>query len=119
MLLFVDTDMDHSTGWNGYDYVINRIVRNQNGYTGTLERNQNGKWDWTPAGQVKLVIDKNETQLAIPRSDLYLNPDKSNLSFDFKWADNITDSGDIIDMLNNGDTAPNARFSYRFIAEYK
>jgi len=119
MLLLIDTDMDHTTGWNGYDYAINRIVKDQNGYKGSLERNQNSKWDWAQVGQVKLVIDKNEIQLAISRSDLNLMPGKSNLSFDFKWADNISDSGDIIDMLTNGDTAPNARFNYRFEATFK
>ena len=26
MMLFIDTDLDSGTGWNGYDYVVNMDV---------------------------------------------------------------------------------------------
>lgn len=39
---------------------------------------------------------------------------KDKVRFDFKWADNVPDSGDGMDFLDHGDTAPNARFNYRY-----
>jgi hypothetical protein len=38
------------------------------------------------------------------------------LSFDFKWTDNVPANVDGIDFLDQGDTAPNARFNYRYSA---
>ena len=45
---------------------------------------------------------------------LGLDAAKGPLKFDFKWADNIPDSGDILDFLDHGDVAPNGRFNYQF-----
>ena len=42
-------------------------------------------------------------------------PDKP-LRFDFKWTDNVPAKAEAIDFLDQGDTAPNARFNYRYIA---
>ncbi|MEN6373016.1 MAG: hypothetical protein ABFD64_13490 [Armatimonadota bacterium] len=119
ILLFIDADMDHKTGWNGYDYVINRSVENSNGFEGTVEKCSGNGWDWMPIGRVKLNIQKNKMQFAIERSMLNLEAKDLNLSFYFKWADNISDSGNIIDFLDNGDTAPDARFNYVFTADFK
>jgi len=35
-------------------------------------------------------------------------------AFDFKWADNIPESPDIMDFYTHGDVAPDARFSFRY-----
>ena len=37
--------------------------------------------------------------------------------FDFKWADNSTIDGQIMQFLDQGDAAPNARFNYAYRAE--
>jgi hypothetical protein len=119
MLLFIDADMDHKTGWNGYDYVINRVVENNYGFEGVVEKCSGNGWNWVPVGRVKLAVQKNKMQFAVERSMLNLEEKGSNLSFYFKWADNIPDSGNIIDFLDNGDTAPNGRFNYVFTADFK
>jgi hypothetical protein len=62
---------------------------------------------------ISFVAIGNELQLAIPRLSLGLNstdPVKINV----KWVDNMIRDGDILSLIQNGDTAPNSRFSYAF-----
>ena len=39
------------------------------------------------------------------------------LNFDFKWADNSTITGEVMEFMDLGDSAPNARFNYRYVKE--
>ena len=48
MLLFIDSDCNSSTGWNGYDYLVNSPVVDAN--TTTLKRTPAG-WNWTTVTQ--------------------------------------------------------------------
>ncbi len=105
MLLFLDTDADASTGWLGYDFVVNH------GGAATLERNVGGGCAWLPAGQVKWRAHGNELELAIPWKTLGLKAPPATL--DFKWADNCLQALDWTDFTLNGDAAPNDRFNYR------
>ena len=111
MMLLIDTDQDHATGWEGYDFIINRTRRDAT--TAVLERNTGG-WHWAPVRDVKFVVRGNQMHLAVPRAALGLAPGRGLLKFDFKWADNVPESGDILDFIGNGDVAPNGRFNYRY-----
>jgi hypothetical protein len=111
MLLLIDADGDHRTGWEGYDFIVNRVVRGEN--TTSLERNAGG-WKWDLVAELKLAVRANELHLAVPRAALGLPPKKGHFQFELKWADNVPASGDILDFLTHGDTAPNGRFNYRF-----
>ena len=51
--------------------------------------------------------------ISIPRAALGL-AGKSGV-IDFKWADNIAQTGEASDFTLNGDAAPNDRFNYRAI----
>jgi hypothetical protein len=51
-------------------------------------------------------------ELAIRRADLGLGEASKTLRLEFKWADNVQQSGQIEDFGINGDAAPNGRFSY-------
>jgi len=111
MLLLLNTDMNARNGWEGYDFIVNRTIPGKS--TSLLERSMGG-WSWEPVTEVKFAIVGNEMHLAIPRSALGLEPEKGSLQFDFKWADNVPDSGNILDFIDKGDVAPNGRFSYRY-----
>lgn len=110
MVLLLDTDQDPKTGRLGYDFRLNQ-TRNAPD-TVSIER-WSGK-TWETLGTAKLQTGTNELHLAVERSALAMAPDKP-LGFDFKWTDNVPASADGIDFLDQGDTAPNARFNYRFI----
>ena len=53
----------------------------------------------------------NELELSIPRSVLGIASRPAVI--DFKWADNIKQTGDSSDFTINGDAAPNDRYNYR------
>ena len=113
MMLLIDADRNHRTGWEGYDFVVNRQVRN--GSTTTLERHTGPGWTWQRVADFKMSVVSNELHLAIPRAALGLNSPNKPVAFDFKWADNIPAGAPIVDWLDAGDCAPNGRFNYRFV----
>jgi hypothetical protein len=111
MLLLLDTDGDPTNGWAGFDFVVNRVVRDAG--TTVVERHAGG-WSWEPVGEARLRAEGRELHLAMPRALLGLGPEKGQLRFDLKWADNLPDHGDPLDFIDQGDTAPNGRFRYRY-----
>jgi hypothetical protein len=62
---------------------------------------------------IPLRFAGNELELAIPRTALGLT--NLPVTLDFKWADNIQQSGDASDFTLNGDAAPNDRYNFRAI----
>lgn len=114
MQLLIDADRDSTTGWFGYDYVVNRRPAEAAG--AVLERYDSSAKKWVPVGNVPPQVDATHLALTIPRK---LLPEIAGqpLSFDFKWADNVPldDMKSPADFLIYGDVAPNARFNYRFL----
>jgi hypothetical protein len=111
MTLLLNADGDMATGWEGYDFALNR--RRASDTVALVERNTGG-WNWEPVGEAALRFSGNELHLAVPRALLGLGADRGPLSFLFKWVDNVPDSGNILDFIDQGDVAPNGRFAYRF-----
>ncbi len=109
MLLFIDADNNPKTGWLGYDYVVNRSGVRSN--MTKLERNNGGSYRWALPVDIEYRVAGNELELAIPRAAL--GRAAGNFSIDFKWADNLQQTGDWSDFTLNGDAAPNDRFNYR------
>lgn len=110
MMLFINSDQNSETGWNGYDYVFNHKLLNSN--TGLLQRNVGNTWEWEDVASISFKAEGNQIQVAIPRNLIGL--DGTELKFQFKWADNINESGNIMDFYNIGDVAPDGRFAYQF-----
>jgi hypothetical protein len=102
MWLLIDADQNAATGWNGYDYIVNRE-------TGTLEENSGG-WHWRKISPVLSRIAGRELQLAVPRARL-----GPRAAFDFKWVDNLQQPGDVMDFYVSGDVAPAGRFNFRYL----
>ena len=108
MMLFIDTDCDKSTGWNGYNFIVNRISP-QSGKV-IVEKNVGNRWEWDSVAHAKFAVNKNKLELEIPRSILNLVGKSINL--EFKWNDNMQENGNIMDFYVNGDTAPGGRFNF-------
>ena len=107
MLLFIDSDKDITTGWEGYDYVVNYDVLSS-------EESTLKKWNgtiWAGVGSVIYKKNKNELELRIAKKDLGF---ENNVDFYFKWADNPIELNDVTTFFMNGDTAPDRRFKYHF-----
>lgn len=108
MRLFIDADRSKQSGWEGYDYVINRTSP---GAKATLERSLHG-WNWEKITEVDYRYTGNQLEIRIPRE--LLQPIGNRLNFEFKWSDNMQQEGNIMDFLINGDVAPAGRFNYLF-----
>ena len=111
MMLFINSDCDPKTGWEGYNFVVNRSVKDS---STTIVEKSTGGWNWTPKAEVHYRVSGCEIEIAIPRSVLGFADTKKPMRFDFKWADNMQKDGDIMEFTVNGDTAPDGRFAYRF-----
>ena len=108
MLLLLDIDQDASTGWLGYDVVVNQEVIDAR--TTTVKRWHAGAW--IPAGKAAYAVNGNGLELSLPRG--VVGETEGDPAFDFKWADNIQGFAGVEELGVNGDTAPNRRWNYRF-----
>ncbi|MEC5144791.1 Glycoside hydrolase [Chitinophaga sp. 180180018-2] len=111
MRLFIDTDRNKKSGWEGYDYVINRVTP---GKKAILEKSIRG-WNWKKVAEIDYQYTGNQLELRIPRK--LLEGKESHLNFEFKWSDNMQQEGDVMDFLVNGDAAPSGRFNYLYKEE--
>lgn len=110
MMLFINSDGDARTGWEGYNFVVNRQVPTNS--IAVVEKSTGG-WNWTRAGEVNYAVRANEIEMAIPRMALGLKQTKK-IRLEFKWADNMQKEADIMEFTVNGDSAPNGRFAYGY-----
>lgn len=108
MLLLIDADQDISTGWYGYDYLINKNIVDDKSST-IMKYNGN---EWTKLANISYRYAGAGLELSIPRSLVKLTG--SNAQFDFHWSDNAAALKDPISLATDGDSAPNRRFNYRF-----
>lgn len=109
MLLFIDADKNHETGWEGYDLLVNAEFKNDR--TSTVKTYDGESWSGSKG--VAFRYEGNEMMVRVPRS--YFGSGK--LAFDFHWADGIQKLGDIEEFFLNGDQAPSRRANYRFEEE--
>ena len=112
MNLFINTDCDYDTGWYGYDIVINRDGAKAAGGKVTIEKFVGNAWKLESIGEGEITINGNYIVIKVDTKLCSLSGD-----FDFKWADNSTTDGEIMQFLDLGDAAPNARFNYAYRAE--
>ncbi len=108
MRLFIDIDNNKNTGWEGYDFVINRSSPNKKA---TIEKSDGG-WLWSKAGDAEYAVNGNQMEISVPKNILHL---KAGIDFGFKWSDNMQEDGDIMNFLINGDAAPLGRFNYHYM----
>lgn len=111
MLLFIDADNNSSTGWYGYDFMINKQV--VDAQSTELMQYDAQAGEWKKVQTLPYRVKDNQLELSVSRNDLGLLGD--SFVFDFKWADNPADLKDPISLCTDGDAAPNRRFNYRCI----
>ena len=111
MLLLIDADNNASTGWYGYDFIVNKKV--VDAQSTELMRYDEQAGEWKKVNILSYRVNGNQLELSIPRADLGLIDD--SFVFDFKWTDNPANLKDPISLCVDGDAAPNRRFNYRYI----
>lgn len=113
MRLFIDIDRDKNTGWEGYDFVINR---NSPVDVANVEKSDK-TWSWSSVGVAEYVVNQTALIFKVKRSLLGISDDKL-LNFEFKWSDNMQEDGNIMDFYVNGDVAPSGRFNYHYFIDH-
>lgn len=108
MLLFIDIDRDKSTGWNGYDFILNR--QSPTSKKVIVEKNIGNRWEWQEVKRVPYAVKNNQLEIKLDRETVGMIGTK--LDFEFKWNDNMQENGNIMDFYVNGDTAPGGRFNF-------
>ena len=63
MWLLINADADPSTGWEGFDFVVNRWLVSEG--LASLEKHERG-WQWKPVASVPYRASGRELQLAVP-----------------------------------------------------
>lgn len=106
MLLFIDADADKTTGWEGYDFLVNYEVLSAD--TTTLCAYIDGVWQ--EVGAVKYAVKDDRLTVTIPRKALNLTGE--TLKVNFHWMDNVTDVYDLESWFTTGDSAPERRNNY-------
>ena len=113
MNLLIDIDMDHSTGWEGYDYVLNR---SRSGGKLSVERFNGNSWSSEKVGEADYSVSGRYLTLKLDKTLLGRKSGEA-VNFDFKWTDNSTETGNILEFMDLGDTAPNDRFNFRYVSD--
>ncbi|MHC4744127.1 MAG: hypothetical protein ACYS8Z_19590 [Planctomycetota bacterium] len=110
MTLLIDSDQNIKTGWQGYDYVINRSTLSAS--RAIIEKYKTG-FTWQKTAEIHYRLAGKELHFAVPRSAIGLASEGTPLQFDFKWIDNCP-TEDIMNFYTTGDAAPEGRFKYRY-----
>ncbi len=114
MQLFIDADRNASTGWYGYDYIVNYAYDAQT-HKSTVAKctSEDGSFKFEPVGTVDLSVEGNRLMVEVPMKLLGIS-DHREVCVEFKWAD--ADNGikyqTMEDFYCYGDAAPLGRLNY-------
>ena len=109
MELFLSTQPDTGTGWQGYDLVTNAKVLSS---AKTTMMRISGH-ELSSSVEISMRVQTNELMLAIPRTLPQQSPGR--ISLDFQWVDNAAGLTAAEDFLH-GDRAPDRRACYHYEA---
>ena len=112
MNLYVDADNDPATGWEGFDYIINRSRTDK---TVSVEKFVDGKWVFETVGEGEYTLGESSMTIKVAKTTLGHTAGNA-VSLSFKWADNADVKGDVMAFMELGDTAPNDRFVFAYTA---
>jgi hypothetical protein len=110
MQLLIDADRNKATGWEGYEFMVDRYAADGKAVLATSD----GSWNWTDLSEVDYRVAGAGMELSIPRTSLNLPPGQP-LELEFKWLDSPTSSGDIMSVYTDGEAAPSGRFNFHYV----
>ena len=112
MQLYVNVDRE-TTGWYGYDFIINHQAKNDNTTTVAKYNGADGEYGFETLGEVSYRVEGNQMMIAVPQDMLGVEGYKE-INFEFKWADSDTVYDEMEDLYCDGDAAPLGRLNYIF-----
>lgn len=117
MNLYLDTDGDATNGWAGFDFLINR---DRDSFAVTVDRISGTDMQYETVGGAYYAVQGQYMTVRLPKQLLGLSGKVAALNF--KWADNSVDPAaegvkDVMGFMDLGDTAPDDRFTFRYLCE--
>ena len=100
MNLYLNTDRNYPTGWEGYDYVVSN---------GKVYKFADGSFDKTEVGTAEYAVSGKTITVKVPKALIGYNTE-----LEFKWTDNIDAKGDLMLLYTEGNAAPVGRFNYLY-----
>lgn len=107
MNLYLNVDGDVTTGWEGFDYVLNR---DRDSFVVTVEKFKDNTFETEVVGGAYYYLEGSYMAISLSKSLLGTNGKVENMTF--KWADNSVGNGDPMAFMDLGDTAPDNRFAF-------
>ena len=105
MNLYINTDRNYATGWEGYDYAVNLSGK------GVISKFEASAFSPASIGNVTYKEDTNYIMISVPRA---LIGETGTVDLEFKWTDGIKNEGDLLAFYETGSCAPYGRFNYLF-----
>lgn len=110
MRLYIDVS-DSEKNWETFEYILNKTSPTSESKA-TLEAFTGEGFETEVVGEVEYHVTGNVLMVSIPRAMLGIG--EGQFTLNFKWADNTTVDGDIMDFYVTGDVAPGGRFKYQY-----
>ena len=112
MNLYLNVDGNTATGWEGYDFVLNR---DRDSFVVTVERFKENSFESEIVGGAYYYIEG--AYMTVRLSKELLGIDGKVPQMIFKWADNSVSNGDPMAFMDLGDTAPDNRFGFIYVCD--
>jgi hypothetical protein len=113
MQLFIDADQNVSTGWYGYDFIVNYSAKDEFTTTVAKYNGTDNAFSFEVVGEVSYRVKGNQMMIAVPLEMLGVeHPDYMNLHF--KWVDSDSKMTTMEQFYTEGDVAPLGRLNYVF-----
>lgn len=115
MNLYLNLDNDAKTGWEGYDFILNR---SRDGASVSIEKFVDNGWNCEQIGSAEYTMGTNSLTIKVAKDILRREISGADFKkFQFKWADHSVTDGDVMRFMDLGDTAPNDRFNFLYTTE--
>ncbi|MBE6563490.1 MAG: hypothetical protein E7660_07115 [Ruminococcaceae bacterium] len=112
MKLYIDIDSSASTGWYGYDYIVNYSPSSST--KTSLAKSNSSSYSFTVTdSNIAYRIEGKMMMVRVPLASLGIT-DYNDISFSFKWADSESVIDTMEEMYTDGDTMPHGRLNYFF-----
>ncbi len=111
MQLFLNSDNDASTGWYGYDYIVNYKAKDASTTTVARYNGKDGEFSFEPVFEIPYKAEGKEIMISVPLEKIGIEK-YYEIKVKFKWADSDTLLTSMEEFYSNGDVAPLGRLNY-------
>ena len=113
MQLFIDADQNVSTGWYGYDFIVNYSAKDEFTTTVAKYNGEGNAFSFEVVGEVSYRAKGNQMMIAVPLEMLGVEH-CDYMNFHFKWVDSDSKMTTMEQFYTEGDVAPLGRLNYVF-----